>query len=217
MEEKSKRKKISSHSPRQAMKVFVLAMALLVAAIHVFSFRMMQAEGDFPIPLMMLVLVFDAVFLWWSYMFTSQSRVTIYDEGIELERGGSKLFTKWENVSHLGVKGFGRSERRGIFLHEKAKPKVNGLIEKLIFGSETDFIPIGRYVNLPRHWNPFNRNINTEKLLESEFGQGLYEYAPHLFDDYSDMKPKNRLEDSYDEQDDYWYEDEVRAESDQSP
>lgn len=209
MMEKSKRKRISSFSPRWPMKAFVLGAGLLIAAIHVFTLRMMQAEGDFPIPLMLLILAFDAFFVWWSIIFTTQSRVTIYDEGIELERGGSRLFTKWDNVSHLGIKGFGRNQRRGIFLHERVKPKVNGLIDKVFFGVSTDFIPIGRYVNLPRNWNPFNRNINTEKLLETEFGQTLYEYAPHLFDDYSDMKPKKRLEEGYSDEDMVWYDDDA--------
>jgi hypothetical protein len=206
--DKMKRKKVLSHSPRWQMKAFIVSMGLLIAAIHIFSFRMAQDSGDFPIPLILLVLIIDAFLLWWSYIFTTQSRVTIFEEGIELVRGGSRLFTKWDNISHLGIKGYGRNQQRGIFLYDKVKPKVNGLIEKLLFGRETDFIPIGRYVHLPRNWNPFNRQINTEKLLETEFGQRLYDYAPHLFDDYNNAKPKNRLEDDY--QDDMdWYEEEM--------
>lgn len=205
-----KRKKVLTHTPRLPMKAFMFGIGIIAAVIHVGIFRFGQVEEEIPMLFIMLMLVIDAFLLWWAYIFTTQSHVTIFEEGIELVRGGSRLFTKWDNVSHLGIKGHGRNERRGIFLHQKAKPKVNGLIENLLFGWETDFIPIGTYVNLPRHRNPFNRQINTEKLLDSEFGQTLYDYAPHLFDDYGDAKPKNRLEDGYTDDDlDYYEEEEI--------
>lgn len=207
--EKSKRKKILTQRPRWPMKAFILAIGIVTTVIHVFAFRMAQMDTEFPIILVMLMLLIDSALLWWGYIFTTQTHVTIYDDGIELVRGGARLFVSWDNVSHLGVKGFGRNERRGIFLHEKVKPEVKGMIEKLVFGWETDFIALGRYVHLPRYLNPFKREVNTEKLLETEFGQALYEYAPHLFDDYGDSKPKKRLEDGYDEREDYWYEEEM--------
>ena len=207
--EKSKRKKISSFTPRWPMKSLVFGMALIAAAIHVGIFRFAPLEEDFPAALIFLMLLMDSLLLWWGYIFSTQSRVTIYDEGIELERGGAKLFTRWDNVSHLGIKRRGRNHRRGIFLYHKVKPRVNGLAEKLFFGRETNFIPIGSYVHLPRYMNPFNRKIDTDKLLETEFGQTLYEYAPQLFDDYIDMKPKKRLEDDYSNEDMVWYDEEA--------
>ena len=191
-----KRKKVSVHTPGKPMRFFILMMGLVVAGLHAFILRTMGAEETgFPFALMSLVLFFDAILLWWAIIFTTQSRVTLFEEGIEMERGNSKVYTPWENVSHLGIKGFGRNQKRGLFLHEKVTPETKGLIEKLVFGWRSDFLNIGRYVHLHRVWNPFSRQLNTEKILETEFGQELYDLAPHLFEDVK--KPKNRLEENY--------------------
>lgn len=207
-----KRKKVSVHTPGKPMRFFVLMMGLVVAGLHAFILRTMGAETtDFPLALMGLVLFFDAILLWWAIIFTTQSRVTLFEEGIELERGNSKVYTPWENVSHLGVKGFGRNQRRGLFLHEKVTPETKG-IEKLFFGWKSGFLNIGRYVHLHRVWNPFSRQLNMEKILETEFGQDLYAVAPHLFDEYEDWKPKNRLEDGYVDNREFTYLDDSQSE-----
>ena len=198
-----KRKKVSTHTPKLPMRSFVLLMSIFVAFTHVFILRTLTVgtEVVFPIFMLMLILLFDAMFLWWGIIFMTQSRVTLFEEGIELERGGSKVFSTWDNVSHLGVKGHGRNQKRGLFLHEKVTPETKGLVDKIAFGRSSNFLPIGRYVHLPRVWRLFNREINTEKLLDSEFGQELYDLAPHLFEDYDEWKPKNRLRDDYDNSD----------------
>ncbi|GAB5493000.1 MAG: hypothetical protein Phog2KO_32150 [Phototrophicaceae bacterium] len=198
-----KRKKVSTHTPKLPMRSFVLVMSIFVALIHVFMLRTLTVgtEVVFPIFMLMLILLFDAMFLWWGIIFMTQSRVTLFEEGIELERGGSKIFSTWDNVSHLGVKGYGRSQKRGLFLHEKVTPETKGLAEKIAFGRSSNFLPIGRYVHLPRVWGLFKRDINTDKLLDSEFGQELYDLAPHLFEEYDEWKPKNRLRDDYDNSD----------------
>lgn len=200
-----KRKKVSTHRPKLPMRLFVLLMGISVAGIHAVVLRMMSATADTAMPFFMLglILLFDAIFLWWAIIFMTQSRVTLFEEGIELERGGSKVFTTWDNVSHLGVKGYGRSQKRGIFLHDKVTPETKGLVEKVFFGHSSDFIPIGRYVHLPRIWGLFNREIDKDKLLDSDFGQELYDLAPHLFHEYDEWKPKNRLSDDDEMNHDY--------------
>lgn len=196
-----KRKKVSTHTPKLPMRSFVLLMSILVAFIHVFMLRTLTVGTEVVLPIFMLalILLFDAMFLWWGIIFMTQSRVTLFEEGIELERGGSKVFSTWDNVSHLGIKGHGRSQKRGLFLHDKVTPETKGLVEKIAFGRSSNFLPIGRYVHLPRVWGLFKRDINTDKLLDSEFGQELYDLAPHLFEEYDEWKPKNRLNDDHDE------------------
>lgn len=190
-----KRKKIKSYAPRWPMRAFVLFIALLVSFFHILGLRTGGIE-TIPLPMLGLILLMDAILLWWGVIFTTQSRVTLFDEGIELERGASKVFTTWDNVSHLGIKGFGRNRRRGIFLHSPVKAESQGLIERLFFGWESNFIPIGSYVHLPSTWSIFKGEINKDKLLETDFGQDLYELAPHLFDE---EKPKNRLTETYED------------------
>jgi|GEM_PF-3286061 len=193
-----KRKRISSHRAGLPMRMFFLLMGLIVAGMHAVMFRMVGDTGETAIPLFFiaLALFFDAFLLWWAIIFMTQSRVTLYEEGIELERGGAKIFTTWDNVSHFGIKGMGKNQRRGIYLHEKVSPDTKGLVEKILFGWDTRFIPIGQLIHLPTE-HIFSRTIDPDKVLETEFGQEVYELAPHLFEEYDEWKPKNRLRDDY--------------------
>ncbi|MEO1165925.1 MAG: hypothetical protein AAFV98_19220 [Chloroflexota bacterium] len=203
-----KRKRISVHRPKGYTRSFILLMALFIAGMHVFLLRTMMAspqETAFPLGILALILLFDALFLWWGVIFTTQSQITLYEEGIELQRGGAKVFTPWDNVSHFGIRGGGKNARRGIFLHEHAQPEARGLVDRLMFGWQTNFIPIGQYTHLPRTWALFNRQIDTEKVLNSDFGRDVYALAPHLFKDvdFDVYKPKNDLHDTVN-YDDYY-------------
>ena len=194
-----KRKKVMSHTPRLITRIVILMMGVIVALLHIVLFRSMSDWMSFLPFTFAMILLFDSFLLWWAVIFMTQSQVTLFEEGIELERGGSKIFSTWDNVSHTGIKGYGKNSRRGIFLHEKVSPDSKGLAEKLIFGQETDFIPIGQVVYLPGA-GILSREIDMDKLLDSEFGQKLYELAPHLFEEYDEWKPKNRLEDSHEDE-----------------
>lgn len=178
--DKEKRKIIFSHRP--PWRSFIFVIGVLTAIIHLFDFRV-ASDGEFPIPMMILMVAVDAALIWGGYILMTQTQVTIYNDGIELMRGGARLFASWDKLSHLGIKDTGLGQRRGIFLHEKVQPEVKGLIEKLLFGRETDFMSLGRYVYLPRDMRRFKYGIDTEKLLETEFGQTLYESAPQLFEE----------------------------------
>lgn len=192
-----KRKRVSSHRAGLPMRMFFLMLGLFAAGVHVFVFRTAGAEGAaIPLFAIFLILLMDAFLLWWAIIFMTQSRVTLYEEGIELERGGAKIFTTWDNVSHFGIKGVGKNQRRGIYLHDKVAPEAKGLVEKLLFGWDTRFIPIGQLVNLPTE-HLLSRTIDPDKVLKTEFGQEVYQLAPHLFEEYDEWKPKNRLRDDY--------------------
>ncbi|MGB7342134.1 MAG: hypothetical protein WBC91_24775 [Phototrophicaceae bacterium] len=206
-----KRKRMSVYKPGLPMRLFVLSMGLLVAGIHTFALRSVLGTGEMPFLIFPFLLLVDGFLLWWSIIFMTQSRVTLFEEGIEVERGGSKLFSTWDNVSHLGIKGGGKNSRRGLFLHEKVSPETTGLVDKLFFGRSTNFLPVGQFVRLPREWRIFSRKIDTNKLLNSEFGQELYRYAPHLFEEYDEWKPKNQLRDDYFDEPSDWIEDEQRV------
>jgi hypothetical protein len=172
------------YTPGMPMRLFVLLMALLVAGMHAFILRNIGGGNtDFPMFLFGFILLFDAFFLWFGIIFMTQTRVIVSEDGIELQRGGARAFTPWENISHFGVKGGGKNQRRGIYLYNKIKPEVNGLAEKLFYGWETDFLPIGQVINLPTRWGFLRNPINYDKLANTEFGQDVDYYAPHLLDE----------------------------------
>jgi hypothetical protein len=190
-----KRKKINSFTPHWGYKATFALMGLVTAVAHLVMFRTIPDMAAIPLPAIIVLLGMDAFILWFGIVFGTQSRVTVYEEGIELERGNSKFFATWENISHFGIKFGGKNQQRGLWLHEAVQPEAHG-IEKLFFGWKSNFLNLAQYVNLPRP-NLFSREIDTDKLLETEFGQAVYEFAPHLFDK---EKRKNQLEDGYNEQ-----------------
>jgi hypothetical protein len=185
-----KRKKMNSFTPHWGYKATFATLGIGAALAHIIMFRVIP---NMPLPLIIFLLGIDAFLLWFGIIFGTQSRVTVYEEGIELERGNSRVFTTWDNISRFGIKHGGKNQQRGLWLHEAVQPEASG-IEKLLFGRKTNFIALAQYVPLPKK-DIFSREIDTEKLLETEFGKTVYEYAPQLFDM---EKAKNRLEDGYD-------------------
>ena len=171
------------YTPGSLMRLFILLIALFVAGMHAFILRNLGGDATgFPMFMFALILMFDAFFLWFGIIFTTQTRVLVSEDGIELQRGGARAFTSWDNISHFGVKGGGKNQQRGVYLYQKIKPEVSGLAERLFFGWETDFLPIGQVINLPTRWGFFRNPINHEKLADTEFGQDVAYYAPHLLD-----------------------------------
>lgn len=189
-----KRKKISSFAPDWSVKIFMLLVGFVGVAFHIYAIRQLAAgQMQFPLPILLFILAMDAYLLWTMFMYT-QTKVTLYDEGIEIERGASKLFTSWENVSHLGKNGMGRSVATGLYLHEAVKTQSEGLAERLFFRENSKFIPLGRFMNIPSEWTSFfSREVDLDKILETDFGKQLFELAPHLFG--AEEKTKNQLED----------------------
>jgi hypothetical protein len=181
------------YTPGWLMRLFVLAIGIFVAGMHAYILRGIGASGGIPAYFIVLILMVDAWLLWYSIIFTTQTRVIVSADGIEMQRGGSRLFTTWENISHFGIKGGGKSQQRGIYLYHKVEPEVTGLAEKLFYGWASDFIPIGQVINLPTNWGFFRHDINIERLAETEFGQDVAYHAPHLlghFGGYEQEKSK---------------------------
>jgi hypothetical protein len=193
-----KRKKISSFAPDWSVKIFMLLVGVFGVAIHIYTIRQLAAgQMQFPLPILLFILAMDAYLLWTMFMY-SQTKVTLYDDGIEIERGASKLFTIWENVSHIGKNGMGRSVATGLYLHEPVKTESEGLAERIFFRENSKFIPLGRFMNIPSEWTSFfSRDVDMDKILETEFGKQLFELAPHLF--AVEEKTKNRLEDGFED------------------
>jgi hypothetical protein len=189
-----KRKKISSFAPDWSVKLFMLLVGFVGVGIHIYVIRQLAAgQMQFPLPILLLILAMDAYLLWTMVVYT-QTKVTLYDDGIEIERGASKLFTSWDNVSHIGKNGMGRSVATGLYLHKAVNTEASGLVEKLFFRENGKFIPLGRFVNIPSDWASFfSRDVNMDKILETDFGKQLFELAPHLFG--AEEKTKNWLED----------------------
>jgi hypothetical protein len=130
--------------------------------------------------------------LWYSFILWTQTRLIIYEDGIEIQRGASSFFNLWKNMSHFGRYSYGKKNSYGIFLFEKVQPEAQGLAEKLFYGWSSNFIALNEFVYVPWRWVGFfqGATVDTEKLLDTPFGQEVYRLAPHLFE-YGKEKAKN--------------------------
>ena len=195
-----KHKNSSGHiyTPGLMMRLFVMGMGIFLAGMHAFIFRSFDMSDITPFLGFMLafILMIDGWFIWYGYIFTTQTRMIVNADGIELQRGGAHIFVAWENISHFGIKGSGRNQQPGIYLYHKVQPQVNGAAERIFFGSTTDFIPIGQVVNIPLHWGFFRRDVNLEKLAQTDFGRDVGQYAGHLLNQYNEKSktPSQRLQ-----------------------
>ena len=98
-----------------------------------------------------------------------------------MQQGSSHFFVAWEHLSHFGGKKNGKAFQLGMYLHKIVHPDVKGILDKFHFGWPSNFLPVTAVVHLPRRW--LGLFIDSEKLLETDFGRELLHYAPQLFED----------------------------------
>lgn len=187
---KLKRDTGNVYKPNSLMRLFFMLMGLFGAGLPFYLSRNtdFSSMGAFGIFFIVFIFLLCVVIAWFGVMFVIQTRVTVSEDGLDLQRGGSHLFTTWENISHFGIKGRGRAIQSGVYLHNIVKPQVSGLLERIFFSWQTNFIPIGVVIDLPAHWY----SINLEKLAQTDFGHDVALYAPHLLkEQHEKSKPNN--------------------------
>ncbi len=162
----------------------------------------------------LISLVVSGFLLWFlcrrSYETAFKHQITLTDKGISWRYLGVTGYAAWESVEFFGTDDengwinmtFATSENRhayirvgsfqtnvnlkpyevwGIRLSEDAMLSKTWL-SNLPYESR-DFIPITLITNIPLNRD---KSINLEKFKETEFGQDLYHYAPHLFEEYDE-------------------------------
>lgn len=106
--------------------------------------------------------------------------------------GYGKRFYAWDNLQKFDrVRKRNRSAYIGIQTKDPDIKNSNSLSSLLFWAWVSDsFIPIELVCTVPRKWIFF---FDKEKFKQTELGQDLLHYAPHLFEDKT--KRKNRLVD----------------------
>ena len=133
------------------------------------------------------------VFILWSlcigllYLVTSRTKLTIQKDGIVYQDFLTKVFVSWKSVERLGL--YISTSRWVMYL---SQPSV--CIYARLFLGKANYLLYKDKLFL----SPFA----DENLPQSELGQAIAHYAPHLFEESDDPKLKNALmlEDDYDEQ-----------------
>lgn len=135
----------------------------------------------------------------WHYLgitgFASWDIIDIFDKDNENGWINLTFSTSDKHHTHVRIGSFHTNiplkpyEVWGIRLSNSAQYNKSWLSN--LPSSSRDFIPITLITNIPKN----RQFINHEKFKETEFGQDLVHYAPHLFEDVK--KPKNHLEKNY--------------------
>ena len=179
--EKRKRK----HSESQVFRPPLLFRALLLpGAVAAACFGLIIEIGLFarlpnaPVnPVVSAIWVVIVIVLVLHFLYLAfWERLVVSSGGIEFHIGGTRGFATWDNVVGMGY----RWSRQGIFLYRPICIRRELPVVRLS-GVQSDFIPLeyicGRVPGL-RHQGP----INGDYAVQTELGEALLQYAPHLFE-----------------------------------
>lgn len=215
--EKTKRKnRVRKVYKPEGSQFWGLVFGLVFLVFHFFVMTSFWNESSAWFITLFLMPVYT-FWIWSTIIEATQTRITFYDDGLELQRGGSRLFSTWENMRHIGAKSRSRNSTYGIFLSNEVQPDNVGLIEGLVYGHSSDYIELSSIIKVPTKNSWTNRKIDLDKFAQTEFGQDLMRYTPHLFEKGKKVKTKHRLsDDEIIEADDLaWYEEQLNRDLDQ--
>ena len=118
------------------------------------------------------------------YFQATQIAITVYEDGIDWQRGSSHVFTTWENINYIGRNDEGDSTTYGIFLHKEVQAEAHSWIDKRFFSAPVTYIRLIPTVKVPTKWDGLRQGsiIDMEAFAGTEFGQNLLQYAPHLLE-----------------------------------
>jgi hypothetical protein len=107
--------------------------------------------------------------------------ITVYENGIEWQRNGSHVFTTWDNMAKIGRRNEGDSTSYGIYLHQPIQPTVHASVDKRFFSAPVDYFSLIPTVKVPTKFKGMDGNvIDWDAFVETDFGQNIARYAPHL-------------------------------------
>lgn len=160
------------------MIVFVIIVIHLIVIAIVVD-EMSAAFWLVNIFLFVLYTVFFAVMVFQA----TQIRIIVYEKGIDWQRHRSHVFTAWDNIDRIGRKNEGDSTTFGIHLHESIQPQVHGWLDKRLFSASVDYLRLIPTVKVPTTFKGMEGNvIDMQAFAETDFGQDILRYAPHLLE-----------------------------------
>lgn len=164
--------------------------SILAFLVWAFLERNMGRFDIFAIVMLVVIFVIQACLLWYLYILIFQTRLILYEDGLDLQQGSAHYFTNWENMSHFGGRSSGKAVQFGIYLHAPIQQEPSNFLERVSFGKESNFLPITYVMLMPRRWSLGSVTVDSQALSQTQFGRELLHYAPHLFE-YGKEKAKN--------------------------
>lgn len=113
----------------------------------------------------------------------TQITITVYEKGIGWQRGGSHVFTTWDNIAAIGRKNEGDAATFGLYLHEQVQPDVSRWLDKRLFAAPVAYIRLIPTVTVPTTFQGREGNvIDMPAFAQTDFGQDISPYVPHLLE-----------------------------------
>jgi len=113
----------------------------------------------------------------------TQITIAVYEKGIDWQRGGSHVFTTWDNIERIGRKNEGDSTTFGLHLRAPVSPDVTHWLDKRLFAAPVDYIRLTPTVHVPTTFNGLKGNmIDWQAFTATDFGQDVSRHAPHLLE-----------------------------------
>lgn len=182
-------------------RIFLMVINILVFTFSfawmslIFGLMMGFTNSIFHFAVYLFLLYLYVSYIWYTIEVISTS-IVINSKGLWLHSFGKRFYTweslvlfgstrtsinRWVRGIHTNEAQFVQSSRMGRWLWWRRQPIDN-------------FIPLEWLSRLPRKRLFF---VHKEKFKQTELGQDLLYYAPHLFDEKP--KRKNQLDDGYNE------------------
>jgi hypothetical protein len=175
---------VNIYTPHLWLKLLMVFISGIMLFIHFPALLWAsQDTAEIPSVIFLFLIPLYTGLLWYTVILCTQTRLIVYEDGLELQRGGSRFFSPWENISHFGRHGSGKNSSYGVYLYERVQPEVDGFAEKLFYGWSSDYMALSNLVSIPSRWVSLfeGSKVDTARLVETPFGQDVYRFAPQLF------------------------------------
>jgi hypothetical protein len=174
---------------------FIFLIAFYLILIPYFAGR----DASFIVTILIITIFICPFVLWYtSWLNRHPAILRIYKDGIEYEHRSKILFSSWDNLNDFQIERI--STRRGdsllplLVLYREAEviSVATGFDKSFIREHSDFFIPLYGTVEVPLRMKNGEKVVNREALQETEFGQYLLKYAPHLFEEIDHETQKNQ-------------------------
>jgi hypothetical protein len=161
------------------MRKFILVVAIIFIMIH---FIIMFRAGSDLGGMMLVFIPFYALLLWILIIQSTQQYLAFYESGLEYRIGNNRIFSRWEDLRSLEIRGSGKSRTVGITTTALEKRQEGNGLERILVGYNTDFIPLS-VLSVPTQRDGWTSlAVDTESFAQTDFGRELLHYAPQLFE-----------------------------------
>lgn len=160
----------------------VLTLVIIVVHLVVVAIVVHEVNVAFWVVNSLLFILYMLFFGVMAFQAT-QITITVYEKGLDWQRGSSHVFATWDNMATIGRKDEGDSTTFGIHLHQPVAPQGSRWLDRRLFSAPVGYIRLIPTVKVPTTFKGTEGNvIDRQAFAETDFGQDVLRHAPHLLE-----------------------------------